>query len=299
MPPRHHPGMPPAPRFFVAPPFATPAIVARALAATVLAGLAASPRLAAMPPATPPAMPAAAQDGALCHAAIGAAEAGTRIPDAFLNAIGRVESGRPSGAGLTPWPWTINAAGTGHFYASKAEAVAAAKAFQAAGIASIDVGCLQVNLFCHPDAFASLDEAFDPTANAAYAARLLQRLFAQQGSWPRAAAAYHSQTPALGQDYQAKVLAAWALPDRPGAAMPADKAPAPHGPTPPFAAMPPPPGAFAGGPVLGFTHSQRLPGAATPSPTGRSLAAYRAYPVRFATIAPQPAHPAPLRARLK
>ena len=184
-----------------------PAAQAWPSALTVRTG---SPAPAARP--VPPA-PGAAQ---LCRAAIAATERVTRIPDAFLNAISRVETGRPAGGAIDPWPWTVNAAGAGHFYDSKEEAVAAVRRFMAAGIRSLDVGCLQVNLFYHPDAFGSLEQAFDPAVNAAYAGKLLLALFAQTGSWPRAAAAYHSLTPALGEAYQKRVLEAWATPDRPG-----------------------------------------------------------------------------------
>ena len=83
------------------------------------------------------------------------------------------------------------------------------RASQARGVRSIDVGCLQVNLMHHPHAFASLKQAFDPKANVDYAARFLRDLFDQTGSWPQAAARYHSATPALGAAYRRKVLAAW------------------------------------------------------------------------------------------
>ena len=65
----------------------------------------------------------------------------------------------------------MNAEGQGFYYDTKVEAVAAVRAMQARGIRSIDVGCMQVNLMFHPDAFVSLDEAFDPMANARYAAK--------------------------------------------------------------------------------------------------------------------------------
>ena len=103
----------------------------------------------------------------------------------------------------------MNAEGQGFFYDTKAEAVAAVRGMQARGVRSIDVGCMQVNLMHHPDAFASLDVAFDPQANAAYAARFLKELYAQTGDWTKAAALYHSATPDLGADYQRKVLAVW------------------------------------------------------------------------------------------
>jgi hypothetical protein len=152
-----------------------------------------------------------ADPGLACRRAIRAAELGGAIPPQLLAAIGRVESGRRDAAtgGLSPWPWTINAEGAGRFFDSKAEAIAAVRELQARGVRSIDVGCLQVNLMHHPDAFASLDQAFDPQANAFYAAAFLKQLHGQTGSWPKAAAAYHSQTPELAEAYQQQVMAAW------------------------------------------------------------------------------------------
>ena len=149
---------------------------------------------------------AASGAGILCQNATAAAETGTGVPDQLLGAISRVETGRYDAAagGVRAWPWTINAQGVGHFYDTKEEAVAAARAFQAQGIRSIDVGCMQINLMFHPDGFASLEQAFDPDANALFAAHFLTDLFHQTGSWPHAAAAYHSQTPDLGIDYQRK-----------------------------------------------------------------------------------------------
>ena len=83
------------------------------------------------------------------------------------------------------------------------------RALQARGVRSIDVGCLQVNLMYHPAAFASLDEAFDPRINAAYAARFLNTLYAERRDWAHAIAAYHSETPALGDAYRVLVMARW------------------------------------------------------------------------------------------
>jgi Transglycosylase SLT domain len=146
-----------------------------------------------------------------CRAAIAAAERSANIPSGLLEAIGQVESGRanPIDGTVHPWPWTINAGGAGYFFATKTEAVAAAASWQGQGIVSIDVGCLQVNLAYHPTAFVSLDDAFDPVANAFYAAGFLRLLFAQTGSWLAAVAAYHSQTHQIGAIYQSKVLAIW------------------------------------------------------------------------------------------
>ena len=149
---------------------------------------------------------------ARCETAIHAAERGFGIPNRFLSAIATIESGRaePKTGLIRPWPWTINAAGTQHFYPGKAQAIAAARAFRARGIRSIDVGCMQINLLAHKDAFRSLSQAFDPTANALYGGYFLTALFHHTGSWPNAAARYHSRTPAIAAAYKGRVLAAWA-----------------------------------------------------------------------------------------
>jgi hypothetical protein len=158
-----------------------------------------------------PVLPFATPAGAQCRPAIAAAERAEAIPGHLLAAIGRIESGRkdPSGGGSAPWPWTINAAGQGSFFDTKAQAVEAVRALQASGVRSIDVGCMQVNLMHHPAAFANLEQAFDPAANAAYAARFLNQLYAQTKDWPQAVGQYHSATPELGGEYRRKVLAVW------------------------------------------------------------------------------------------
>ena len=152
-------------------------------------------------PPAPPATPFEA-----CDQAIAAAERG--IPAKLLPAISRVESGRldPATGKVRPWPWTINVEGVGHFYESKEQVIAAVTALQAKGVRSIDVGCMQVNLMHHPKAFPSLDVAFEPVTNAAYAARFLASLHGQLRDWNLATAAYHSMDPVRGEEYQRLVL---------------------------------------------------------------------------------------------
>ena len=107
---------------------------------------------------------------------------------------------------MRPWPWTIDADGVGQFFATKAQAVTAVAALQAQGVRSIDVGCMQVNLMHHPDAFASLDQAFDPAANTGFAVRFLDALYRRTGTWPRSIATYHSETPQIAEEYQRRVM---------------------------------------------------------------------------------------------
>ncbi len=217
---------------------------------------------------------------ALCRAAIALVEHIAAVPDRLMQAMAIMESGRRDDAGtVAAWPWTINVEGVGEWFDTKQQAIAAVTAHRARGARSIDVGCMQVNLMHHPDAFASLEEAFDPTANARYAARFLQQLLAQTGSWPLAVAGYHSLTPEIGGDYAKKVLAIWARPD-PGRApktrQPAINQAANHTPEPlsspaaPQAALP------SGGRILAS------PGSTTPQFTGRGLDSYRSVPTRLA-----------------
>jgi hypothetical protein len=152
----------------------------------------------------------AAEQGLLCRRAIQAATAGSALPPHMLSAIARVESGRrdPATGQVHPWPWTINAEGRGNFFDSKAEAIAYARQLQQRGVKSFDVGCMQVNLMHHPDAFLSLDEAFDPDANARYAVKFLNELRDKTGSWETASAWYHSANPEEGTPYRGLVVAA-------------------------------------------------------------------------------------------
>ncbi len=151
----------------------------------------------------------------LCESAIASAESAVLLPPRLLGAIAEVESGRPDATtgAVHPWPWTIDAEGQGQFFATKEQAIAAVRTLQAQGVQSIDVGCMQVNLMHHPHAFASLDQAFDPTTNARYAARFLNSLYGISGSWVQATAAYHSETPAIGAEYQRHVMARWQHPN--------------------------------------------------------------------------------------
>ena len=156
-----------------------PAIAALLLALFALPAL---PALAQRAPAQgfPTASPSEA-----CRVAIAATERAARLPPQLLAAIAKVESGRFDAVRnrVMPWPWTINAAGQSFFFTSKAEAIARVQELQAQGTASIDVGCLQVNLMHHPDAFPSLDVAFDPVANANYAGRFLNQLRDRTGGF--------------------------------------------------------------------------------------------------------------------
>ncbi|HYZ31505.1 MAG TPA: lytic transglycosylase domain-containing protein [Crenalkalicoccus sp.] len=149
-------------------------------------------------------------DAELCRQAIAAAEPGSGIPPGLLGAIALVESGRadPRTGRIAPWPWAWNAGGEGHLPADRATALAEVSSLLARGSNSVDVGCMQVNLAWHPQAFPSLETAFDPAANVRYAIAFLRELRARTGDWAQAVAQYHSAEVERGLDYQRRVVLA-------------------------------------------------------------------------------------------
>ena len=148
--------------------------------------------------------PAWAANGAeLCDQAARYASERTGVPLDVLRAITRTETGRKaSGSTPDPWPWTVNMEGVGKWFDTRADALRFAELFHERGARSFDVGCFQINYRWHGNAFGSIDEMFDPKANALYAARFLLRLHARTGDWSKAAGAYHSGTQVYAARYR-------------------------------------------------------------------------------------------------
>ncbi len=147
----------------------------------------------------------------LCADATARAERRAGMPSQLLAAVASVESGRwdPITRANIAWPWTVTARGEGKFYPTRQAAMRAVAALRRDGVTNIDVGCMQINLGYHPDAFDSLRDAFDPAANAAYAAEFLTRLRRDKRSWSRAVQFYHSSDPKRQRRYGRKVYKAW------------------------------------------------------------------------------------------
>jgi len=149
--------------------------------------------------------------GNICAIETAAMERRTGIPRHLLTAISLAESGRWNGASRAnvAWPWTVTAEGRGRFFDSREEALAEVEMLITQGVRNIDVGCMQVNLHFHGGAFESLDEAFEPRANTAYAATYLKAMYQATGNWMQAAGFYHSTTPERNRPYMQKVLDFW------------------------------------------------------------------------------------------
>ncbi|SPF81224.1 transglycosylase SLT domain-containing protein [Pseudoprimorskyibacter insulae] len=155
--------------------------------------------------------------GAICAAPIQATARGNtcdeaaiqaahelNIPTNIMRALTRLETGRRIDGALQPWPWTVNMEGDGHWFDTEDAARSYVFKHFKLGKRSFDVGCFQINYRWHGQAFRSVDEMFDPAANARYAGQFLQSLYEEKGNWEAAVGAYHSRTPKYANRYLAK-----------------------------------------------------------------------------------------------
>ena len=147
----------------------------------------------------------------ICKRATQQAETKGALPKDLLTAISFAESGKwdAEEQAIIAWPWTVTSGGKGHFFPDKQTAIAFVRDLQQKGVSNIDVGCMQVNLHYHPDAFSTLEEALDPKTNARYAARFLGELHQAKKSWSAAVQRYHSADPSRGGPYRERVMNFW------------------------------------------------------------------------------------------
>lgn len=153
-------------------------------------------------------------DSMVCMNATQKMEKVYQIKRHLLTTIANVETGRWNAQKKqkNAWPWTVNAQGKGRFFETKAQAVREVKKLQAKGVKSIDVGCMQINLAYHPDAFDSIENAFDPQKNVEYGAKFLKNLYENNNKdWIKAAMAYHSSVPTKALKYKKKIVTAYEL----------------------------------------------------------------------------------------
>ena len=129
-----------------------------------------------------------------CDSAAQHAAKETGVPLDVLMAITRTETGFARGDSIQPWPWTVNMQGRGVWFDTKSEALTYVFDHFKAGARSFDVGCFQINYRWHGASFASIEDMFDPSSNALYAASFLKNLYAESGDWTVAAGAFHSRT---------------------------------------------------------------------------------------------------------
>ena len=117
------------------------------------------------------------------------------------------ESGQDTGQGRAAWPWTVQSQGQGHWLDTPDQALTLAQDLLAQGETNIDLGCFQINVHWHSQAFPSLEAMLDPDTNALYAAGYLLELYAQTGDWRSAAGAYHSRDATRAESYVSRLVA--------------------------------------------------------------------------------------------
>ena len=76
----------------------------------------------------------------------------------------------------------------------------------AAGKQNIDLGCMQLNIRWHARYFTSIEAMLSPFENVSYAAKYLEQLYRETGSWEKTVKYYHSRNPKFNSVYYAKFL---------------------------------------------------------------------------------------------
>ena len=146
-----------------------------------------------------------------CARSIAKEERRLGIPHKLLYALSIKESGRwvkEDRANIT-WPWTVNAGGIGKHFNNRQNAIRHVRKLRKEGQRNIDIGCMQVNLHYHPNAFKTIEAGFDPATNVAYAAKFLSALKENHGTWQLAVRHYHSANQNKSGPYQNKVFQIW------------------------------------------------------------------------------------------
>lgn len=153
------------------------------------------------------AVPGRAAQTQICDAAAQYAAQETGVPLSILRAVTLAETGHTSGADrrFAAWPWAIQSGNRGDWFADQHAALAHVQNLMAQGTRNIDIGCFQLNLHWHGEAFQSLEEMISPQQNAIYAARFLQDLYQESGDWRIAVGRYHSRDDARAQAYVARL----------------------------------------------------------------------------------------------
>ncbi|MFJ4443347.1 transglycosylase SLT domain-containing protein [Pseudomonas sp. NPDC089422] len=114
------------------------------------------------------------------------------VPANVLFAVALQESGISLRKRRLPWPWTLNIAGRGRYYASSGEACRALlKAQLHTRTERIDVGLMQLNLGYQQRHYQQPCELLDPARNLTVAATILRQHRRIGESWIPAIGRYH------------------------------------------------------------------------------------------------------------
>jgi len=115
------------------------------------------------------------------------------VPSDILYAVSLVESGRWVEGKKTPWPWTLNIEGTGHYFENREEM------FETVMTAitdkrSVDIGLMQTNWHWKYDQLGSPWKATEPIFNIKTGCQIIKRLYDKHGDWWIAVGKYHRES---------------------------------------------------------------------------------------------------------
>jgi hypothetical protein len=134
------------------------------------------------------------------------------IPHAIFYAVALAESGRTltTDGVRRPWPWTLNVAGDGYYYATRIEAWQALRKWLDQGKRSIDIGLMQVNWRYHQARLGDPWQALDPYHNLRVGAGILQDCYATRRDWWVSVGCYHAPAnPERATRYRRRVESQW------------------------------------------------------------------------------------------
>lgn len=114
------------------------------------------------------------------------------VPATVLYAVALQESGISIRKRHLPWPWTLNIAGKGRYFATHGEACRALlSARQHTSAKRIDVGLMQLNLGYQQHHYRQPCDLLDPTRNLTVAASILRQHRRPGENWLPAIGRYH------------------------------------------------------------------------------------------------------------
>lgn len=113
------------------------------------------------------------------------------VPSRILFAMSQAESGQYENGRTTPWPWTLNVAGTARRFRDRESLFDGLMAALGTGEMMIDVGPMQVNWYWQFDVMGSPWRITDPAVNIKIAAQIFKTHYERSGDWWEAVGRYH------------------------------------------------------------------------------------------------------------
>ena len=122
-----------------------------------------------------------------------AREATCQLDAYMLYAVALAESGRRSGNGIAPHPWTTNRAGDARYFESFDQAASYLR--NLCDRCNVDIGFMQVNLWHHRHRIEDPEDLLNREVNLRVGAEILCEAIAEQNDLLRGFGRYHSARP--------------------------------------------------------------------------------------------------------